>query len=129
MAALNYIFSYEIESSGAVKQNTWLNGNAVFGSIQMDEVADPIILAYQLGATGSSAWTDVEELANYLVANGPYTLEERWEENAGLLPGHDGRRDRRADLRRVHRRGQQRSQRGRQPTRRPPRRGRPRWTT
>jgi glucoamylase len=83
-AALNYIFQYEMESSGAVKQNTWLNGNAVFGSIQMDEVADPIILAYQLGDT--SAWSDVEELANYLVANGPYTLEERWEENAGYSP-------------------------------------------
>ena len=83
-AALNYIFQYEMESSGAVKQNTWLNGNAVFGSTQMDEVADPIILAYQLGDT--SAWTDVEELASYLVANGPYTLEERWEENAGYSP-------------------------------------------
>jgi glucoamylase len=85
-AALNYIFQYEMESSGAVKQNTWLNGNAVFGSTQMDEVADPIILAYQLGDTGSSTWSDVEELANYLVANGPYTLEERWEENAGYSP-------------------------------------------
>jgi glucoamylase len=85
-AALNYIFQYEMESSGAVKQNTWLNGTAVFGSTQMDEVADPIILAYQLGDTGSSTWTDVEELANYLVANGPYTLEERWEENAGYSP-------------------------------------------
>jgi glucan 1,4-alpha-glucosidase len=83
-AALNYIFQYEMESNGAVKQNTWLNGTAVFGSIQMDEVADPIILAYQLGDT--SAWSDVEELANYLVANGPYTQEERWEENAGYSP-------------------------------------------
>jgi glucoamylase len=85
-AALSYIFQYEMESSGAVKQNTWLNGTAVFGSIQLDEVADPIILAYQLGDTGSATWTDVEELANYLVANGPYTLEERWEENAGYSP-------------------------------------------
>jgi glucoamylase len=86
LAALNYIFSYEVESNGAVKQNSWLNGNAVFGSTQMDEVADPIVLAWQLGATGSSDWTYVQELANYLVANGPYTLEERWEENAGYSP-------------------------------------------
>jgi hypothetical protein len=55
----------------------------VFGSMQMDEVADPIILAWQLGATSS---TDVESLANYLVANGPYTPEERWEENSGYSP-------------------------------------------
>ena len=69
-AALSYILSYEAEPSGAVKQNTWLNGTAVFGSLQMDEVADPIILAYELGDTGSSDWTSVKELAGYLVANG-----------------------------------------------------------
>jgi len=33
-AALQYIFTYEEESNGAVKQNTFLNGNAVFGSLQ-----------------------------------------------------------------------------------------------
>jgi glucoamylase len=81
LAALNYVFQYEVESSGAVKQNTWLNGTAVFGSLQMDEVADPIILAWQLGATSPADWGYVEELANYLVANGPYTPQDRWEEN------------------------------------------------
>jgi glucoamylase len=86
LAALNYIFQYEVESSGAVKQNTWLNGTAVFGSLQMDEVADPIILAWQLGATSSADWGYVEELANYLVANGPYTPQDRWEENSGYSP-------------------------------------------
>jgi glucoamylase len=86
LAALNYIFQYEEESSGAVKQNTWLNGTTVFGSLQMDEVADPIILAWQLGATSSTDWGYVEELANYLVANGPYTPQDRWEENSGYSP-------------------------------------------
>src|SRR5579875_1792003 len=85
-AALQYIFSYEEESSGAVKQNSFLNGTAVFGSLQMDEVADPIILAYQLGATNSADWSHIESLANYLVANGPYTPEERWEEIGGYSP-------------------------------------------
>jgi glucoamylase len=86
LAALNYIFAYEEESSGAVKQNSWLNGTTVFGSLQMDEVADPIILAWQLGATSSGDWTYVQKLANYLVANGPYTPQERWEENGGYSP-------------------------------------------
>jgi glucoamylase len=86
LAALNYIFQYEEESSGAVKQNTWLNGTSVFGSLQMDEVSDPIILAWQLGATSATDWGYIEELANYLVANGPYTPEERWEENSGYSP-------------------------------------------
>ena len=85
-AALSYIFGNEVESNGAVKQNTWLNGTAVFGSLQMDEVADPIILAYQLGDTSSGDWAYVRELASYLVANGPYTPQERWEENGGYSP-------------------------------------------
>ena len=85
-AALQYIFTYEEESSGAVKQNTFLNGNAVFGSLQMDEVADPIILAYQLGATNSADWGHIQALANYLVSNGPYTPQERWEEASGYSP-------------------------------------------
>src|SRR5580658_992570 len=85
-AALQYIFNYEEESSGAVKQNTFLNGTTVFGSLQMDEVADPIILAYQLGATSASDWSYIQRLASYLVANGPYTPQERWEENGGYSP-------------------------------------------
>ncbi len=85
-AALQYIFSYEEEPSGAVKQNSFLNGNAVFGSLQMDEVADPIILAYQLGATNPADWGHIESLANYLVSNGPATPQERWEENGGYSP-------------------------------------------
>jgi glucoamylase len=85
-AALQYIFTYEEESNGAVKQNSFLNGTAVFGSLQMDEVADPIILADQLGATNAADWGHIELLANYLVANGPYTPEERWEEIGGYSP-------------------------------------------
>ncbi|MBV9450014.1 MAG: hypothetical protein JO345_29420 [Streptosporangiaceae bacterium] len=85
-AALQYIFAYEEESSGAVKQNTFLNGNTVFGSLQMDEVADPIILAWQLGATNSADWGHIQALANYLVSNGPSTPEERWEEAGGYSP-------------------------------------------
>jgi glucoamylase len=69
-----------------VKQNSFLNSTAVFGSLQMDEVADPIILAYQLGATGSTVWSSVQNLANYLVSNGPTTPQERWEENGGYSP-------------------------------------------
>lgn len=84
--ALHYILQYEEQPSGAVKQNTWLNGTAVFGSLQMDEVADPLILAYQLGDTGSADWPSLQKLANYLVSNGPATPQERWEEIGGYSP-------------------------------------------
>jgi glucoamylase len=53
----------------------------------MDEVADPIILAYQLGDTNSSDWTShIEPLANFLISNGPTSPEERWEEISGYSP-------------------------------------------
>lgn len=85
-AALGYILKYEIESSGEAKQNTWLNGNQEWGGQQMDESADPLILAYQLGDTGASDWATLKTEADYLVANGPRTGQERWEENSGYSP-------------------------------------------
>lgn len=85
-AALSYILKYEVESSGEVKQNTWLNGNQEWSGQQMDEAADPLILAYQLGDTSSTDWATLKTEANYLVANGPYTGQERWEENGGYSP-------------------------------------------
>ena len=85
-AALSYILEYEVESSGEVKQNTWLDGTAEWSGQQMDEVADPLILAYQLDDTSSTDWATLKTEANYLVDNGPYTGEERWEEAGGYSP-------------------------------------------
>jgi glucoamylase len=84
--ALNYIFTYEETSSGYVKQNSWLNGTQEWNGTQEDEVAFPIVLAYQLGKSDPATWSKVELLANYIVNNGPYTGEERWEENSGYSP-------------------------------------------
>jgi glucoamylase len=85
-AALTYLFNYEEESTGQVKQNTWLNGNVVWGGNQEDEEADPIILAYQLGRTDSTDFGYIKLLAQWIVSHGPYTQEERWEENSGYSP-------------------------------------------
>ncbi len=84
--ALNYLFNYEVTSSGWVKQNTWLNGNAVWNGTQLDQVSFPIILAYQLGLSDAATWAKVKAEAGYLVSNGPVTGEERWEEIGGYSP-------------------------------------------
>ncbi|ACU75984.1 Glucodextranase N [Catenulispora acidiphila DSM 44928] len=84
--ALTYLENYEETSSGQVKQNTWLNGNAMWGGNQQDEEADPIILAYQLGRTGSADFAKIKLLASFIAANGPTTGQERWEENGGYSP-------------------------------------------
>lgn len=85
-AALTYLFNYEEESTGQVKQNTWLNGDVVWGGNQEDEEADPIILAYQLGRTDSTDFGYIKLLAQWIASHGPYTQEERWEENSGYSP-------------------------------------------
>ncbi len=84
--ALSYLLTYEVTASGYVKQNTWLNGDEEWGGQQLDEVADPIILAYQLGVTDPTTWATLKEEAGYLVSNGPVTGEERWEEIGGYSP-------------------------------------------
>jgi glucoamylase len=58
----------------------------VFGGLQMDEVALPIVLAWQLGRTGPADWERVRLSADFLVAEGPATGQERWENLGGWSP-------------------------------------------
>ncbi len=84
--ALDYLYGTQERSDGSYPQNTRLDGTPVWGSLQMDEVADPIILDWQLGRFGAADWAKVKASADYLVAHGPYTPEERWEEAGGFSP-------------------------------------------
>lgn len=84
---LDYLFTVQQRrEDGSFPQNTWLDGTDVFKSQQLDEVAFPIILAWQLGRNDPSMWKRVRLSADYLVANGPTTLQERWEEEGGFSP-------------------------------------------
>jgi glucoamylase len=49
-------------------------------------VAFPIVLAWQLGRTGARDWAHVRKSAEFLVANGPRTEQERWENIGGFSP-------------------------------------------
>lgn len=81
------------EADGHWPQNMWLDGTPYWHGIQMDETAFPILLtetAYRLGvldeALLDSFWPMVHRAAAYVVANGPVSNEDRWEENAGYSP-------------------------------------------
>lgn len=53
----------------------------------MDEVAYPLVLAYQLGRMDHETWSKhVKPAADFIVRNGPQTPQERWEEEAGYSP-------------------------------------------
>ncbi|MDQ2775700.1 MAG: glycoside hydrolase family 15 protein [Acidobacteriota bacterium] len=75
---------------GGFAQNFWVNGDAYWTGIQLDEVAFPIMLAWRLrcekGLADFDPYTLVRKGAAYLIRNGPVTQQERWEENSGYSP-------------------------------------------
>jgi glucoamylase len=76
---------------GSFPQNSWLDGTAYWGGLQLDEIAAPILLAWRLWKGGhTSGLFDPKEMllraAAYLILQGPVTGQDRWEENAGYSP-------------------------------------------
>ncbi len=53
---------------------------------QLDEDALPIVLADQVGLTDAATWGRVKLTADHIVAIGPGTPGERWEEQSGRSP-------------------------------------------
>ena len=89
---LHYLHSTQ-ESDGHWAQNMWLDGQAYWNGVQMDETALPILLvelAYREDAIDerelNRLWPMVRLAASYLVCNGPVTPQDRWEEDPGYSP-------------------------------------------
>jgi glucoamylase len=82
------------ESDGHWSQNMWLDGTPYWHGVQMDETALPILLAnlaLREKAFGGEEpprwlWKMVRSAAAYIVANGPVTAQDRWEEDPGYSP-------------------------------------------
>ena len=84
--SLDYLLTVQQRPDGSMPQNTRLDGTPVFGSLQMDEVAFPIILAWQLNRTDAATWNKLKRSADFIINRGPGTPEERWEEVDGFSP-------------------------------------------
>ena len=92
--ALDFLFNVQQRPDGSFPQNTKVDGTPVFGSLQLDEVADPIILSYHLGRKDATTWRRhvkpaADFLAHFVSSDGypaPYTPQERWEEQSGYSP-------------------------------------------
>ncbi len=87
-SAVRWLFTKDIEpATGRFPQNAFVSGAPYRDAVQMDEQAMPIILAYRLGpAVYNPLWPQIKQIANYIVSNGPWTQEERWEETPGYSP-------------------------------------------
>ena len=77
-------------ADGGFAQNFWVNGDAYWSGVQLDEVAFPIMLAWRLRCENGLSDFDpsymVRTAAAYLIRNGPVTPQERWEEASGYSP-------------------------------------------
>jgi glucoamylase len=86
--ALDFTFERQQEPDGSFPQNTRVDGTIQWTNLQMDEVALPLVLAWQLRRFDASTYTEhVRPAADFIVANGPQTPQERWENQGGWSPG------------------------------------------
>ena len=85
--ALDFLFNIQQKEDGSFPQNSHLDGKCGWCSLQLDEVAYPLIMAWQLGRFDKPTYEKhVKRAADFLVRNGPKTPQERWEEEAGFSP-------------------------------------------
>ncbi|GAB2755974.1 glucan 1,4-alpha-glucosidase [Amycolatopsis magusensis] len=82
----DYLFNVQQRPDGSFPQNTRLDGTNCWTSLQLDEVAFPIVLVWQLNRFDAAMWAKVKKSADFLVSRGPSTPQERWEENGGYSP-------------------------------------------
>jgi glucoamylase len=85
--ALDYLFNVQQKADGSFPQNSWVDGRAIGGGLQMDQVAFPIILAYQLQRHDRKSWRKhIKPAADFIFSRGPGTEQDRWEEKPGYSP-------------------------------------------
>ena len=81
------------EAAGNWAQNMWLDGRPYWNGIQMDETAFPILLVDLLRREAPDSlgkldrwWAMVRNAASFILRNGPVTMQDLWEEDAGYSP-------------------------------------------
>jgi glucoamylase len=81
------LFRVQQKSDGSFPRNSWVDGRAIGEGLQMDQVALPLVLAYQLGRADRVTWQKhVKPAADFIVQRGPRTDQDRWEEKSGYFP-------------------------------------------
>jgi glucoamylase len=85
--ALSYLFERQQKPDGCFPQNTEVDGTEHWTNLQLDQVAFPIVLAWQLGRRDRKTYRQhIRPAAQCILANGPATPQERWENQGGYSP-------------------------------------------
>jgi glucoamylase len=90
---LNYLMAIQ-ESDGKWMQNTWLDGEPYEKATQMDQISLPMLLIDSCMNEKfinlerlNRYWPMIKNAAAFLISQGPFTQQGRWEEqHAGLSP-------------------------------------------
>jgi len=89
---VNYLMSTQ-NKDGSWPQNMWLQGEPNWDGLQMDQIALPILeilKGYLRNTMGKSRmkryWPLAKKAIVFLLLNGPYTEQDRWEEENGFSP-------------------------------------------
>jgi cyclomaltodextrinase / maltogenic alpha-amylase / neopullulanase len=84
---LDYLFRVQQKPDGSFPRNSWVDGRPIGDSLQMDQVALPLVLAYQLRRNDAGTWRAyIKPAADLIVKRGPKTDQDRWEERSGYFP-------------------------------------------
>jgi glucoamylase len=84
--ALDFLLDVQQKADGSFPQNSEVNGKPHWTSLQLDEVAFPIVLAWQLGRRDAKTYAKLKRAADVIVRKGPKTEQERWENQDGWSP-------------------------------------------
>ena len=91
---VSWLFTRQQRPDGSFPQNSDVSGTPVWGSIQLDEVALPIVLAHLVGKHDDATWRGVRRAAGFLLRfkdeetgrRAPFSTQERWENQSGYSP-------------------------------------------
>lgn len=84
---LDYLLSAQQKPDGSFPQNSWVHGSPIGRVSQMDQVAWPLVLAYQLRRYDRKSWLNhLKPAADFIIKFGPQTNQDRWEEKSGYSP-------------------------------------------
>ncbi len=84
---LHWFFTTDQYPNGNFPQNSYANGTPFWTGQELDQDGFPVILAYQLKEDGPTTYkVHIEPALRYILAHGPWTDLERWEEASGFSP-------------------------------------------
>ncbi len=87
--ALDFMLNVQQQPDGHLAQNTRVTGEPYWTSVQLDETAAPMLLAWLLNRTDQSTMDGLRKAAEFLVTypDAPFSEQERWENQSGWSPG------------------------------------------